>query len=362
MTDWTDPETFAAALDRAETRPKGNYFEAFSEGDRIEHDPGLVLSRSGTERWQGQTLNHDPAYWRPSAAGRHGFDEPPIHPDYLLACTMGCTVADLSEKGGYFLGRDDVRFHADAVLPGTSLQVTSTVRSTRNSSSRPEYGIVTWETEGVDSDTGDVLVSYTRTNMLPREQPAEPRDGTTDGGTGDDGNGGDSTAETPHLPDELIAPEGGYFEDFRTALDDAAATDGDAAVAYRHERGRTVDDLTLAGLPLATLNTARQHHNAAAMADAPSGEPVVYGDVTRSIALGHARSDERTWRELGASEERFHDFVTAGDTVFGFTVVLGCEDRNDDAGRVRFRHVAFTDDRRPVYSGVRAALIERRDR
>lgn len=359
MTDWTDPETFARAVERAETKPKGNHFEAFAEGDRIEHDPGLVLSRHGCEDWLGQTLNHDPAYWRPSATRRRGFDEVPIHPDYLLAATLGCTVADLSEKGGYFLGRDDVRFHDRAVAPGTELAVVSTVTETRTSSSRPAYGIVSWETEGRDADTGDVLLSYTRTNMLPRETPAEAGDAATDG-AGSDDEGAPDPDPTADLPDELLAPDGGYFEDFREAL--ATAEGADAAVAYRHERGRTVDDRTLAGLPLATLNTARQHHNAAAMADAPSGEPVAYGDVTRSIGLAHARSDERTWRELGAGEERFHDFVTAGDTVFGFTVVLGCEPHDADAGEVRFRHVAFTQDRRPVYSGTRTALIERRDR
>jgi 2-methylfumaryl-CoA hydratase len=358
MTDWTDPETFERALDRAETRPKGNHFEAFAEGDRIEHDPGLVLSRHGCEDWLGQTLNHDPAYWRPSAARRRGFDAVPIHPDYLLAATMGCTVADLSEKGGYFLGRDDVEFHDPAVVPGTELAVVSTVADTRTSASRPQYGIVTWETEGRDADTGDVLLSYTRTNMLPREAPADAGDAATDGAGRDDADPDPATA----LPDELIAPEGGHFEDFREALATAERADGEAAVAYRHERGRTIDDQTLAGLPLATLNTARQHHNAAAMGDSPSGEPVAYGDVTRSIALAHARSDEHTWRERGTDEERFHDFVVAGDTVFGFTVVEDCEPATDDAGAVRFRHVAFTQDRRPVYSGTRTALIERRDR
>jgi 2-methylfumaryl-CoA hydratase len=99
------------------------------------------------------------------------------------------------------------------------------------------------------------------------------------------------------------------------------------------------------------------------MDDSPSGEPVAYGDVTRSTALGHARSDERTYRELGFDDERFHDFVTAGDTVFGFTRVLDADGSAgpDRAGEVTFEHVAFTGDERPVYSGTRRALIDRED-
>jgi len=357
MTDWTDPETFAAALDRVETREKGRYFEDFAEGDVIEHDPGLRLTRHGNDAWMSQTLNHDPAYWRRDTGRARGFDEPPIHPDYLLAAVMGPSVEDLSETGGYFLGRDAVRFHEHGVAPGTELRVESTVRATRESSSRPDYGIVTWETRGRDAD-GDTLVSYERTNMIPRREPA-----ATDGGRSepaDDAENG-RTAAGPDLPETFVTPEGDAFEDFRRALDEAA--DRDAAVAYRHERGRTMDDLTVAALPLATLNTARQHHNAAAMVDSPSGEPVAYGDVTRSTALGHARSDERTYRELAFDDERFHDFVTAGDTVFGFTRVRDADGSQGPprAGAVTFEHVAFTADERPVYSGTRRALIDRRE-
>ncbi|SFS78459.1 2-methylfumaryl-CoA hydratase [Halostagnicola kamekurae] len=355
MTEWTDAETFARALERADTKEKGNCFEDFEEGDLLEHDPGLTLTRWGNESWMSQTLNHDPAYWRTDAATARGFDEPPIHPDFLTAATLGITVEDLSEKGGYFLGRTNVRFPEAPVYPGTELRVESEVVETATSSSRPQYGIVTWRTRGLDAATGDVLCSYERTNMIPRRQPVET-DGGSAGATSadDDPDGG--------LPAEFVTPEGGYFEDFAAALEDA---DGrDAAVAYRHERGRTQDDVTVASLPLATLNTAKQHHNADVMGDSPSGGIVTYGDVTRSTALGHARSDERTWREVGFDDERFHTFVASGDTVYAFTRVLGAEDDADspEAGTVRFEHIAFNQDDEPVYSGTRTAEIQKRSR
>ncbi len=349
MTEWTDPETFARALERADTREKGNHFEVFSEGDLIDHEPGLTLTRSGNEAWLSQTLNHDPAYWRPDVAADRGFDEPPIHPDYLTAATLGITVEDLSEKGGYFLGRTNLRFQTDAVSPGTSLRVESEVLETATSSSRPQYGIVTWRTRGYDLGTDEQLVGYERTNMLPRREPLE-----TDGGSAS------SESADAALPARFVTPDGGYFEDFKMALEQAE--DEDVAVAYRHERGRTQDDLTVAALPLATLNTAKQHHNADAMADTPSGEVVTYGDVTRSTALGHARSDERTWREVGFDNERFHTFVTPGDTIYAFTRVLEVDETaaSDRAGTVRFQHIAFNQHDDPVYSGTRIAEIRRR--
>jgi len=194
-----------------------------------------------------QTLNHDPAYWRSDAAAERGFDEPPVHPDYLTAATLGITVEDLSEKGGYFLGRTDVRFPTAPVYTGTELHVESEVVNRATSSSRPEYGIVSWRTRGKDAETGDVLCSYERTNMIPRREPMAT-DGSgerTDGSRSSSelrSDGGAATAEDdgddgPELPEEFIAPEGGYFEDFVDALEEA--DDENAAVAYRHERGRT---------------------------------------------------------------------------------------------------------------------------
>ncbi|WP_290818844.1 2-methylfumaryl-CoA hydratase [Halovivax sp.] len=381
--DWTDPDTFTRVLDRVDTREKGNYYEDFEEGQLVEHDPGLTLTRWGNEAWMSQTLNHDPAYWRSDAAHDRDFDEPPIHPDYLTAATLGCTVEDLSEKGGYFLGRTDVRFPRDAVYSGTELRVESEVVSKKRSRSRPEYGIVTWRTRGRDAETDDVLCSYERTNMIPRREPV-----ATDGGNaateaaggndeGDDAERDGDDAERngddePSLPAKFVTPDGGYFEDFEAALERAG---DDGAVAYRHERGRTQDDVTVAQLPLATLNTAKQHHNVDQMVDSPSGDIVTYGDVTRSTALGHARSDERTYREVGFDDERFHTFVTPGDTVYAFTRVLDAEDgvgntptgsrtssgnRGDVAGTVRFEHVAFNQDDEPLYSGTRTAMIRKR--
>ncbi len=385
MTEWTDPDTFTRAIERVDVREKGNYFEDFDEGQVIDHEPGLTLTRWGSEAWTSQTLNHDPAYWRTDAARERGFEEPPIHPDYLLAATLGCTVEGLSEKGGYFLGRTDVRFPIREVRPGTELRVESEVVSTATSSSRPAYGIVTWRTRGMDAETGEMLCSYERTNMIPRRRPIETDGGRqetkTNGGgqeteSGDEPNAGTSdeddlvnsaeeddrldSTEDDDLPEEFVTPNGPFFEDFENALERA---DGrDAAVAYCHERGRTMDDLTVAGLPLATLNTAKQHHNADVMADSPSGEIVTYGDVTRSTALGHARSDERTVREVGCDDERFHTFVVPGDTVYCFTRVLAAKPNAsvDGAGTVRFEHVAYNQRDEPVYSGTRIAEVARR--
>jgi 2-methylfumaryl-CoA hydratase len=207
--------------------------------------------------------------------------------------------------------------------------------------------------------------------MIPRREPGVPaasNDEDTDdqsGGEQPDGEDDDTSGAVDEekfdlgLPESFVVPDGQYFEDFVGALD--RARERDAAVAYRHERGRTMDAVTVSQLPLMTLNTAKQHHDANVMADSPSGDLVAYGDVTRSTALGHARSDEATWREVGFDDERFHTFVTPGDTVYCFTRVLDAtDDGKDRAGTVRFEHVAFNQDDEPLYSGQRTAEIRKR--
>jgi acyl dehydratase len=83
---------------------------------------------------------------------------------------LGLSVEDLSEGGGAMLGVDDVRFHRPA-YPGVTVTATSAVVAKRESSSRPEQGIVTWETEGHDEDA-HALVTFRRTNLVVRRAPS----------------------------------------------------------------------------------------------------------------------------------------------------------------------------------------------
>ncbi len=393
MTDWTDPETFRTVLDRVETLARGWHFEDFGEGETIEHALGMELDREGNRAWMAQTLNHDPGFWRPAAARALGYSRPPIHPDYLLACVTGAGTADLAGKGGYLLRRDDVDLPDDPVYPGTSLRVESTVRGTDPADSRPAYGLVQFRTRGIDAESDRTLVTFDRTDLVRRRQPVQT-DGGRDGGAdrspdageraGRDGgrpdrspdgsgtgrgsdpdrategdgprraDGGDPSGPGP-LPGAFVSPEGPYFEDIVAAVERVEGRD--AAVAYTHERGRTMDDVT-AALPLATLNTAARHFNS----DSARGV-VVAGDVVRSTALGAARVNERTYRERAYDDERFHTPVTVGDTVYGFSRVLECADAvlNPEMGRVEFQQIAYRADGTPVYSGLRTAMIEKRE-
>ena len=58
------------------------------------------------------------------------------------------------------------------VYPDDTLTARSTVVALRDSSSNPAMGIASWHTEGFNQRGGRV-VSFVRTNMVPRRPPQE---------------------------------------------------------------------------------------------------------------------------------------------------------------------------------------------
>ena len=111
-----------------------------------------------------QTLRFTPLYFNAEYARAHGHPGVVIDPLLVLCTVVGLSVEDLSEAGGPFLGVNDVTFHRP-VYPGDTLTARSTVRSARESEKRPQFGIVTWRTEG-RNQKGECVVSYERTNLV----------------------------------------------------------------------------------------------------------------------------------------------------------------------------------------------------
>jgi acyl dehydratase len=116
--------------------PKGRQFEDFEVGEALEHHWGRTLGEA----------------------------------DATLFSTLA-PVEDLSEAGGPFLGVNGVEFHRP-VHPGDTLDARSTVISTRGSEKRPQFGVVTWRTEG-HNQNGELVLSYERTNLIRRKSRSE---------------------------------------------------------------------------------------------------------------------------------------------------------------------------------------------
>jgi len=148
------------------TVEKGNKFEDFTEGEEFEHHWGRTISASENKTFSSITLNVNPIYFNDDFAKEAGFEGEVVNHLFVLDMVIGLSVEDLSEAGGPFLGVDNVKFHTD-VYPGDTLYARSKVVSTRESDSRPDYGIVTWHCEGYNQND-ELVVEYERTNLVEK--------------------------------------------------------------------------------------------------------------------------------------------------------------------------------------------------
>ncbi len=152
---------------RFEPRPKGHSFEQFEVGQVFEHHWGRTLSQADNALFTTATLAYNPIYFNAEYARALDFRETVVNPMLVLCTAVGLSVEDLSEAGGPFLGVNQIRF-LEPVYPGDTLTARSTVVDARESGSRPEFGIVTWETEATNQ-SGEVVLRYRRTNLVAKK-------------------------------------------------------------------------------------------------------------------------------------------------------------------------------------------------
>ena len=147
--------------------PKGNSFEDFSEGLVFDHHWGRTLSEADNTLFSTVTHAFTPLYFNVEYARANGHPSTVIQPLLLLATVVGLSVEDLSEGGGPFLGLNNAIFHRP-VYPGDTVTARSTVVSTRESQSRPNFGIVTWHTEAFNQRE-ELVLDYERSNLIGRK-------------------------------------------------------------------------------------------------------------------------------------------------------------------------------------------------
>ncbi|WP_165823026.1 MaoC family dehydratase [Micromonospora globispora] len=277
---------------------RGTFFEDHVVGRVFDHHWGRTVHASDNIAFTTQTLAFNPVYFNRDAAAAAGYPDEVVNPLLVFTVVFGLSVEDLSERGGPFLGANDIR-HLRAVHPGETLYASSTVVEARTSESRPDTGIVTWHTVGRDS-SGNPVIDFRRTNLV-RKRAANP---------------------------EPAAVREGFAEDFQV---------GDR---FRHARSRTVTDLDLNGLTLLVMNTAAGHFSDQEMAETPFGERINFGGLTLALTIGLATQDTsgQAIREVGLDDVRFAVPVRRGDTIGAATEVLAVEPDGDGAD-VTFRHL-----------------------
>lgn len=158
---------------RAKARkwPKGNHYEEFKLGHVFQHHWGRSINEGDNSLFTTLTLSYNPLYFNNEYARAHGHPGVTVNPMLVFLTVFGLSVEDLSEAGGLFLGVDDLTFEKP-VYPGDTLFARSKVVDKRESSSRPDSGIVTWHTEGFNH-RGERVIDFHRTNLVTKRGPAK---------------------------------------------------------------------------------------------------------------------------------------------------------------------------------------------
>lgn len=153
---------------RATHRERGNAFEDFQPGQEFIHHWGRTLTQADNTLFATLTLHYNPLYTNAHYASAHGHRDCVVCPLLVFNTVFGLSVEDLSEIGGPFLGVDKLVYHRPMIV-GQTVYARSTVVSLRETESRPEFGIVTWQTTGLGED-GEEVISFLRTNLVRKKQ------------------------------------------------------------------------------------------------------------------------------------------------------------------------------------------------
>ena len=142
----------------------GRYFEDFVPGHIYEHRPGRTITDADNVWFTLLTMNTHPAHFDYEFAKRTEFEKPLVCSPFTVALMVGMSVSDVSQKAVANLGWDNIRL-TNPVFCGDTLYAESEVLEKRESSSRPEQGIVTVKTTG-KNQRGEVVCTFNRTMLI----------------------------------------------------------------------------------------------------------------------------------------------------------------------------------------------------
>ena len=148
----------------------GRYFDEWQVGDTVTH--ALTRTVTETDNLLISTLTHNPQplHLDAEAAKETEFGQILVNSCFTFSLTVGVSVADTT-MGVLVanLGFDEVKF-PKPVFVGDTLRFESEAIALRESQSRPEAGLVTWQHRAINQ-RGETVCVMKRTALL-RKTPA----------------------------------------------------------------------------------------------------------------------------------------------------------------------------------------------
>jgi len=151
----------------------GRVFEDFEVGDIYEHPLGRTVTQADNIWFTCLTMNTNPIHFDAEYARHTEFKRPLVNSCFTLALVTGQSVTDLTVNGVANLGWDDVKL-PNPLFEGDTVYARSEVLTVRESKSRPNVGVVTVKTTGVNQH-GTTVIEFIRTFMIWKRGHVPPQ-------------------------------------------------------------------------------------------------------------------------------------------------------------------------------------------
>ncbi|MEP2990511.1 MAG: MaoC family dehydratase [Parasphingorhabdus sp.] len=142
----------------------GRYFEDFEVGHIYEHRPGRTITHTDNVHFTLLTMNTHPLHFDYEFAKNTEFGKPLVCSPLTVALMVGMSVSDTSQKAVANLGWDKIKMTYPLFCEDT-LYTESEVLEKRESSSRPEQGIVTIKSIGKNQND-KIVCTFERTMLI----------------------------------------------------------------------------------------------------------------------------------------------------------------------------------------------------
>ncbi|MDT0492180.1 MaoC family dehydratase [Streptomyces griseus] len=143
-------------------------YEDYVPGEVIEHRPGRTITMTDNVWSSLLCLNQHPLHIDAVYAEQTQFGKIVVSSLVTFGIVNGMTVSTISAKCVANLGWDKVRLTAP-VFVGDTLYAQTRIVSRRESSTRPDQGIVTVHTVGRNQD-GVSVIEFERTILVPTQE------------------------------------------------------------------------------------------------------------------------------------------------------------------------------------------------
>ncbi len=149
----------------------GRYFEEFNVGDVYKHWPGRTITESDDMLFCMLTMNHHPLHIDANYAKDSDYGRQVVVGNLVVDIAMGQSVPDVSGRALANLGFEKIDFLAPT-FHGDTIYSESEVLEKKESSSRPDRGIVRVETRAHNQE-GKLLMRFRRAVMIAKRPAGE---------------------------------------------------------------------------------------------------------------------------------------------------------------------------------------------